>query len=249
MRGIGVVVACAVVASASALAQPALTPVLRSGDAVPGLDSWPEREFGRMGSSPQIAPDGTMFLSGGWQGLNPLESAVFIGRPGDWTPGFWHGREGPMGEDRTKVIVLQRPTYGGGRHFIANSIIDGDTVNGSNDRAILGVDLLSVKYLVRSGFQTAGALGDWSQPDTLHRINAAGQYALSGGILSGRGIAVGGPGAGPEVIAQTAGPVLGGPAGSVHDSNIGSPVLSETGAVAYLAGYEHSDRCRRSAFF
>ncbi len=244
-----VVVSCALAVSTAAMAQVVLTPVLRSGDAVPGPDWWPEREFGRMGTNPQVAPDGTIFLTGGWQGLNPLESAVFIGRPGAWNAGLWHGREGPMREDRTKVIVLQRPTYGGGLNFIANSIIDGDTVNGSNDRAIVGGALGSDDYIVRSGFQTAGALGNWSQPDSVQRINAAGQYALSSGILSGRGIAVGGPGAGPQVIAQTSGPVLGGPAGSTHNSNIGMPVLSETGAVAYRAGYNQVSGGSRLAIF
>jgi hypothetical protein len=232
-------------------AQVTVTPIVLSGDAVPGM---PGVFFTGVGGIARLDQQGNFCFSGGWPGQFVPQSGVFSGRPGAWNLGFLFGDQSPPGPDGTWVsgIASARFVFGAGNRFAAPISVSGAGVNGFNDRAILGGELANPTRLGRTGSSAIGADAPWYYLDQRPVMNSSGNFAFLGDQTSSRdyrAIAVGGPGQDATVIAQTNGVAPGAPAGSTYTGTLLLPVISDTGAVAFGAAYREPGGTVRPAIF
>lgn len=248
-RDLAVCLSCLVVHAASA--QTGVSPVVLSGEPVPGI---PGVFFTGVGGIAQLDQQGNVCFSGSWPGQFVPQSGVFSGRRGTWNLGFLFGDQSPPGPDGTWVsgVASARFAFAAGNRFAAPTSVSGAGVNGFNDRAVLGGDLADPTRLGRTGSAAIGADAPWYYLDQRPVMNSSGSFAFVGDQTSSRdyrAIAVGGTGQDATVIAQTNGIVPGAPAGSTYTGTLLLPVISDTGAVAYFAAYREPGGTVRSAIF
>ncbi|HZW10934.1 MAG TPA: choice-of-anchor tandem repeat NxxGxxAF-containing protein [Phycisphaerales bacterium] len=218
-------------------ASPVFTKVVVTGDVLDALG--PDYTFQGYNADPSVDADGAVIFNGRFDGPD-----VF----GDNNGGIFHGSAGALSlvlraqsqaPGLPEGVLYNSPQFITARSagvVIFNALLTGD-VDGSNDLAVFQGAVPSLRPIARTSWDVPGTQGQYRLLRHRPVLNASGRFAIVGdlnpyhdhrAVLSGSGDSL-------ELVAETGQQAPGFAPGETYRGGIRSPVLADTGRLAFFA--------------